>query len=64
MIENPATSPSECPDYPFGWDRNLYLDFCFKQTDNPNYDEKSKNVESEYWHAKSLEIAWTFLPSD
>jgi len=30
----------------------------------PNFDIDNKNKESEYWHAKSLEIACTFLPSD
>jgi len=28
------------------------------------FDEQTKGEESEYWHAKSLEIACTFLPSD
>lgn len=30
----------------------------------PGFDAGVKNKESEYWHAKSLEVAATFLPSD
>ena len=30
----------------------------------PSFDIGFKTKESEYWHAKSLEIACTFLPSD
>jgi hypothetical protein len=30
----------------------------------PNFDASVKNKESEYWHAKSLEVAASFLPSD
>ena len=30
----------------------------------PDFDAKQKTKESEYWHAKSLEIACCFLPSD
>lgn len=30
----------------------------------PNFDITFKTKESEHWHAKSLEIACTFLPSD
>jgi hypothetical protein len=30
----------------------------------PNFDIPTKTKESEHWHAKSLEIACTFLPSD
>jgi hypothetical protein len=30
----------------------------------PEFDAKQKTKESEYWHAKSLEIACCFLPSD
>lgn len=26
--------------------------------------KKEREIESEYWHAKSLEIACTFLPSE
>jgi hypothetical protein len=29
-----------------------------------SYDPEKKTMESEYWHAKSLELAGTFLPSD
>lgn len=29
-----------------------------------NFDITTKTKESEYWHAKSLEVASTFLPSD
>ena len=38
--------------------------FIIQLKEDSNYDEKEKGEESEYWHAKSLEIAWTFLPSD
>ena len=38
--------------------------FIIQLKEDLNYDEKFKGEESEYWHAKSLEIAWTFLPSD
>jgi hypothetical protein len=31
--------------------------------EDPNMDA-SKEVESEYWHAKSLELACVFLPSE
>jgi hypothetical protein len=29
-----------------------------------NFDASVKHKESEYWHAKSLEVAASFLPSD
>lgn len=29
-----------------------------------NFDIPTKQKESEFWHAKSLEVAATFLPSD
>lgn len=32
--------------------------------EDPNYDPLMKHKESEYWHAKSLEIACSFLPSE
>jgi len=32
--------------------------------EDPTYDPAVKQKESEYWHAKSLEIACTFLPSE
>lgn len=38
--------------------------FIIQLKEDPSYDEKTKSEESEYWHAKSLEIACTFLPSD
>ena len=38
--------------------------FIIQLKEDLDYDEKIKGDESEYWHAKSLEIAWTFLPSD
>lgn len=30
----------------------------------PSFDISKKTAESEYWHAKSLEVAVSFLPSD
>ena len=38
--------------------------FIIQLKEDEDYDKKIKGDESEYWHAKSLEIAWTFLPSD
>ena len=32
--------------------------------EDPNYDPILKHKESEYWHAKSLEISCSFLPSE
>jgi len=32
--------------------------------EDPTYDPVVKQKESEYWHAKSLEIACTFLPGE
>jgi hypothetical protein len=30
----------------------------------PDFQVPQKTKESEFWHAKSLEVACTFLPSD
>lgn len=38
--------------------------FIIQLKEDSDYDEKAKGEESEYWHAKSLEIACSFLPSD
>lgn len=38
--------------------------FILQLNEDPSYKKKEKEPESEYWHAKSLEIAWSFLPSD
>ena len=38
--------------------------FILQMKEDPNYDPNLKHKESEYWHAKSLEIACTFLPSE
>jgi hypothetical protein len=32
--------------------------------EDPSYDPTIKHKESEYWHAKSLEVACTFLPGE
>ena len=32
--------------------------------EDPSYDHTIKHKESEYWHAKSLEVACTFLPGE
>jgi len=38
--------------------------FILQLNEDPTFKKKEKEPESEYWHAKSLEIAWSFLPSD
>lgn len=38
--------------------------FIIQLKEDIDYDEGEKGAESEFWHAKSLEIACTFLPSD
>ena len=32
--------------------------------EDPDIDIPKKELESEYWHAKSLELATVFLPSE
>ena len=32
--------------------------------EDPSYDPSIKQKESEYWHAKSLEVACSFLPGE
>jgi hypothetical protein len=32
--------------------------------EDPSYDINVKQKESEYWHAKALEIACSFLPGE
>ena len=32
--------------------------------EDPSYDPSEKQKESEFWHAKSLEMAWLFLPGE
>jgi hypothetical protein len=32
--------------------------------EDPTYDVQTKQQESEYWHAKALEISCSFLPSE
>jgi hypothetical protein len=32
--------------------------------EDPSYNQTEKQKESEYWHAKSLEIACSFLPGE
>lgn len=32
--------------------------------EDPSYDPALKQKESEFWHAKSLEIACSFLPGE
>jgi len=32
--------------------------------EDESYDPATKQKESEYWHAKSLELACTFLPGE
>lgn len=38
--------------------------FILQLNENPSFKKAEKEPESEYWHAKSLEIACCFLPSD
>lgn len=38
--------------------------FILQLNEDPTFKKSEKELESEYWHAKSLEIACTFLPSD
>ena len=38
--------------------------FIRQMKEDPSYEPGLKQKESEYWHAKSLEIACTFLPSE
>lgn len=38
--------------------------FILQMKEDPSYEPGLKQKESEYWHAKSLEIACTFLPSE
>jgi hypothetical protein len=38
--------------------------FIMQMKEDPNYDPNEKQVESEYWHAKALEIACSFLPGE
>lgn len=38
--------------------------FILQMKEDPNYDPHSKQKESEFWHAKSLELACSFLPSE
>jgi hypothetical protein len=38
--------------------------FILQMKEDPSYDPTTKQKESEFWHAKSLEIACTFLPGE
>lgn len=38
--------------------------FILQMKEDPSYDPTVKQKESEYWHAKSLEIACSFLPGE
>ena len=38
--------------------------FILQLNEDPHFKKKEKEPESEYWHAKSLEVACCFLPSD
>lgn len=40
------------------------LRFIIQLKEDPSIDCEKKEIESEYWHSKSLEIAWVFLPSE
>ena len=38
--------------------------FILQMKEDPSYDPVLKQRESEYWHAKALELACMFLPSE
>lgn len=38
--------------------------FIIQMKEDTTFDTPEKQKESEYWHAKSLEIACTFLPGE
>ena len=38
--------------------------FILQMKEDPNFEVGEKQKESEYWHAKSLEIACSFLPGE
>jgi hypothetical protein len=38
--------------------------FILQTKEDPSFDPAVKQKESEYWHAKSLEVACTFLPGE
>jgi hypothetical protein len=38
--------------------------FILQMKEEPNWDVNERQKESEYWHAKSLELACTFLPGE
>jgi len=38
--------------------------FILQMKEDPSYEPGIKHKESEYWHAKSLEISCTFLPGE
>lgn len=38
--------------------------FILQMKEDPTYEPQIKHKESEFWHAKSLELACTFLPSE
>jgi len=40
------------------------LRFMIQLKEDPDIDIPKKELESEYWHAKSLELATVFLPSE
>mmetsp|Transcript_2090 Transcript_2090/g.1510 ORF Transcript_2090/g.1510 Transcript_2090/m.1510 type:complete len:112 (-) Transcript_2090:23-358(-) len=38
--------------------------FILQMNEEPLWNQQQKHKESEFWHAKSLEIACTFLPGE
>mmetsp|Transcript_21809 Transcript_21809/g.20958 ORF Transcript_21809/g.20958 Transcript_21809/m.20958 type:complete len:85 (+) Transcript_21809:141-395(+) len=38
--------------------------FILQMNEEPSWNSQMKHKESEFWHAKSLEIACTFLPGE
>jgi hypothetical protein len=38
--------------------------FIIQMKEDSSFDTPTKQKESEFWHAKSLELACTFLPGE
>jgi hypothetical protein len=38
--------------------------FILQMKEDPSFETNDKNKESEFWHAKSLELACSFLPGE
>ena len=38
--------------------------FILQMKEDPTFESAEKQKESEYWHAKSLQVACSFLPGE